>query len=440
MPTLLKVAGSLLIALGTLSGQTPPAPTLRFHHLHYRVPDPGAALGDAADAFQGTRIILQGLGVGVRVGRQYLLFDRMEADSSSSRGPKPADAYVEAVRWLVAKGARVDPPSLADTAVARTIPGATLAHVAFAVDDLRTVTAALGATPLSANDDRAFFRLPSGATVEIVRDTDRPDAFWCPMHPGVRSPATGTCRICAMALVPIPPPRLGEYKVDVTLVPRTGGGASGLQIAVRDPETGDPVKQFIDVHDRPFHLFILSRDLSQFAHVHPEPTADGGFVLSQDLAAGAHVLIADFLPAGGTSQLVQRAVVTPGYMGPLFGPVPELAVSEAEQVAGGLRIKMEAVSAAPRRETALRFRISDAATGLPATDLEPYLGAAGHLLAVSQDLTAAMHAHPEGHVTSGPVVTFTTVFPAPGRYKMWAQFQRRGEVVTAPFVIEVPQP
>ena len=92
------------------------------------------------------------------------------------------------------------------------------------------------------------------------------------MHPGVRSPGTGKCPICGMALVPIPPPRLGEYKIDVTLVPRAGGGASGLQIAVRDPETGDPVTQFIDVHERPFHLFIVSRDLTQFAHVHPERT------------------------------------------------------------------------------------------------------------------------------------------------------------------------
>ena len=167
------------------------ARTLRFHHLHYRVADPGAALGDAADAFKGTRVILQGLGVGVRVDRQYVLFDRLDPDSSSSRGPKPADAYAEAVRWLTAKGVRVAPPSLADTAVARTIPDATLAHVAFAADDPRTVMAALGATPVSVTDDRAWFRLRSGVIVEIVRDTDRPDAFWCPMHPDVRSPGRG---------------------------------------------------------------------------------------------------------------------------------------------------------------------------------------------------------------------------------------------------------
>jgi hypothetical protein len=49
-----------------------------------------------------------------------------------------------------------------------------------------------------------------------------------------------------------------------------------------------------------------------------------------------------------------------------------------------------------------------------------------------------MHGHPEGALSSGPVLTFGPVFPAPGRYKLWLQFQRKGKVVTAPFVIEVP--
>ncbi len=54
-------------------------------------------------------------------------------------------------------------------------------------------------------------RSPSGLGVEIVRDTTLPDVWWCPMHVDVRSPTGGSCPICSMALVPIPPPRVGEY-------------------------------------------------------------------------------------------------------------------------------------------------------------------------------------------------------------------------------------
>ena len=337
-------------------------------------------------------------------------------------------------------GVDVQPASLAETAVARRIPDATLDHVAFAADDLAAAVAALRQSALSATEDAARYKLRSGLTVEIVRDTDRPDAWWCPMHPDVRSPGSGKCPICTMPLVPIPPPRLGEYKIDVTVVPRAGGGASGLELAVRDPETSEPVKGFVDVHERNLHLFIISRDLSQFAHLHPELGRDGTFVLRHELAAGEYMLVADFLPTGGTSQLVQRAVVTPGYAGPLFGPLPELAPTASEQMAGGLRITMEAASPMARRETVVRFRMADRASGLPVTDLEPYLGASGHMLVVNQDMTTAIHAHPDGAATTGPVVTFAPVFPAPGRYKLWAQFQRNGAVVTAAFVIDVPQP
>jgi hypothetical protein len=430
-----------LAALGTGSGQTPAAAiTLRFHHLHYRVADPGAALGEAADAFEGTRTILQGLGVGVRVGREYILFDRVDTASRSRPRPrKPADAYAEAVGWLRANRVLVRPLSLAETAVGRPVSDATLDHVAFATDDLGPAIAALAITPSSRNDDRALFRTASGAFVEIVRDTDRPDTWWCPMHPDVRSPGTARCPICAMPLVPIPPPRIGEYKLEVTLLPRAGGGASGLRLAVRDPETGELVRSFIEVHERPLHLFVISRDLSQFAHVHPEIQQDGTLEVRLDLAAGEYMLIADFLPAAGTAQFVQRAVVTPGYTGPIFAPPPTLTVSPAEQVAGGLRIRLETEALRPRRESLLRFMMSDADSGLPVTDLQPFLGAAGHMLIVSNDLSAAVHGHPEGTRSSGPVVSFGPLFPAPGVYKLWVQFQRRGQVVTASFVVTVPE-
>ena len=140
------------------------------------------------------------------------------------------------------------------------------------------------------------------------------------------------------------------------------------------------------------------------------------------------------LSAGGRDarSSSQRAIVTPGYAGPLFGPVPELVMSPAEQVVGGLRIGMDAVvtRTAPRDAGAI-----------------PHLGRARR--ACRSPISSRISARPDTcsssirtrprrctHIrtassTSGPMVTFGPVFPAPGRYKMWAQFQRRGEVVTA---------
>jgi hypothetical protein len=243
-----------------------------------------------------------------------------------------------------------------------------------------------------------------------------------------------------MALVPIPPPRVGEYKLDVALAASPAGGASGLTLTISDPDSGARVSRFVDVHERPLHLFIISRDLSRFEHVHPERRDDGTFVLGKEIPAGEYMLIADFLPADGTSQMVQRAVVTPGSTASLFAPMPAPATSSLEQVADGLRIRLEHDVLRPRRESPLRFAVTDSESGLPAMDLEPYLGATGHLLIVSSDLSTAVHGHPEGGRTTGPTVTFGPVFPAPGTYKMWVQVQRRGKVITAPFVVTVSEP
>jgi hypothetical protein len=58
---------------------TPPIPSVRFHHFHFRVAEPAASMNQAAIALKGTRVLLRGLGVGVRVGGEYSLFDRLDA-------------------------------------------------------------------------------------------------------------------------------------------------------------------------------------------------------------------------------------------------------------------------------------------------------------------------------------------------------------------------
>ena len=432
--------GVLLAAPVLLPAQSSTATRLqlRFHHLHYLVADPGAALRPVAEALQGTRTIVPGVGVGVRVDREYLMFTRSADDASSQRRVRPAESYVDAARWLASRGLQVAPDALNATSVSRSLPDERLAHIAFATDDLPAAVAAIKARPISSSDVAATFRLPSGSIVEIVRDNDRPDAYWCPMHPDVRSPGTGKCPLCGMALVEIPPLRPGEFRLDARLIARPDGGASRVQLAVRDPDGGDVVTRFLDVHERPFHLFIIGRDLGYFAHVHPTLEADGTFDLHQDLSPGAYLLVADFLPSGGTSQLVQRMVTTPGYSGPLFASPPTLPSLPNEHVASGLRIRMDAGSPGPRRAADIRFELSDASTGQAITDLEPYLGAPGHLLIADNELTTAIHGHPEGAATTGPAVTFSPVLPHSGRYKVWVQFQRKGEVITAPFVIDVP--
>ncbi|MEP7218751.1 MAG: hypothetical protein ABI876_07525, partial [Bacteroidota bacterium] len=111
------------------------------------------------------------------------------------------------------------------------------------------------------------------------------------------------------------------------------------------------------------------------------------------------------------------------------------------------------------KDVMLHFQVRDA-KGKPITDLEPYLGAMGHAVLLSSDTKVYLHTHPmEGgtdhgsmdHGTMksdsgagaatehGPNVIFHTNFPSAGYYKVWGQFQHRGKIVTAPFVLKVEE-
>jgi hypothetical protein len=129
-----------------------------------------------------------------------------------------------------------------------------------------------------------------------------------------------------MTFVPIPPPRVGDYRMDVDVVPRRPRpGLGGLRLLIRDPERHRPVAAFSVVHERLLHLFIISRSLEYFAHVHPTMQPGGEFRLKHELPPGEYVVIADFLPKSGGAQMLERAIVAPGPGVAVFGDPPALA-------------------------------------------------------------------------------------------------------------------
>jgi hypothetical protein len=415
---------ALALTLGWFAASQPAAPQVRLHHVHYRVPDPAAAMNAAAARLGGTRVVVSGLGVGVRAGGEFVLYDRSgEPEASSAAQPDVGEAYAAAFRWLKAHGLAAAPESLAASRIARA-PAARCLHIAFAATDYEGVIRQIAAAPVGSTAESTLYDA-GGVIVEIVRESELPDAFWCPMHPDVRSGTTGKCPLCGMELVAMPPPRIGEYNLDVALKPGRNG-VTAIRLAVREPQSNALVTSFTTVHERELHLFIVSRDLEYFAHVHPDRSADGSFQIEQRLPAGEYMLIADFLPSGATTQMVQKAVIARGERSntPALPP----AVIDPD-----VRVSLKSENLAAGKDARLTFSVTDAATGEPITDLEPYLGAAAHLLVVRADLGDAMHEQPEEQSAGGPTISFHPLVPAAGEYKLWLQVQRRGRVLTFPF-------
>ena len=225
---------------------------------------------------------------------------------------------------------------------------------------------------------------------------------------------------------------------------------------------GEVVRDLQTVHEKQIHLILVSDDLADFNHLHPEPQADGSYRVSFTFPhGGIYRLYADFTPSA-TNQIVERFSVTASGT-----PTPRVALVEDKSLTktvDGLRVTMQlSESLRAGQELQLNFIVADEATGKPVTDLQPYLGALAHFVIITQDTSKYLHVHPmeagampgmDHEAMTGKMdqemkigqadkaaanftVSAHTTFPDAGLYKLWAQFQRNGQVIVVPFVVRV---
>jgi len=220
-----------------------------------------------------------------------------------------------------------------------------------------------------------------------------------------------------------------------------GGGPAGsgesTQIRLRlSTAGGEPIEAFDVNHEKLLHLIVVNKDLSYFAHIHPEYKEDGVFEIANDFPAGGEYrFIADFKPTDGDSMTKAEWIALEGDEAPLEPIAPNASLTDT---AGGQRVDLTVDGLEAKGETTLTFKVSDEATGEPVADLEPYLGAIGHVVVLSADGETYVHVHAEEGQGSGPDAVFETSFPQSGVYKLWGQFQRDGQVFTVSYVIDVP--
>src|SRR5258707_950154 len=140
------------------------------------------------------------------------------------------------------------------------------------------------------------------------------EIYACPMDPDIRGHEPGTCPRCGMKLVAgIPDPV--EYTMDLKVTPPAPKAQqrARFEFVVRDPWKDRPVTNFQLVHERLFHMFVVSQDLKFFIHDHPILEKNG--VFHYDLALptpGMYRVLGDFYPDGATPQLIAKTVLVPG--------------------------------------------------------------------------------------------------------------------------------
>lgn len=193
------------------------------------------------------------------------------------------------------------------------------------------------------------------------------------------------------------------------------------------------------VHTRSFHLLVIDPTLTDYQHIHPEPTQTPGlysFKFTPKMAGGYRAW-ADITPKEtGKQEFIRADIGTPG----------SLKINKTESFeanAGGYRFTLSFDHALESKEEAMGTIHVTTAAGAPVTSLEPVMGAFGHIVGFYDDFRTVVHTHPMGSEPQsdsergGADLTFHIEPEKPGFIKLFAQVKIDGKELFVPFAVNV---
>jgi len=247
-----------------------------------------------------------------------------------------------------------------------------------------------------------------------------------------------------------------------------------FQSELQDPDRLR-VDDLIPDHGHLLHLFLVrTPDMRSFWHLHPEQKGDGQFsIVLPAVPAGHYRLYADIVHHTGFPETQVGEIELPAIAGAAVSGddsgVADLAESDkVSPLSDGHRMIWErdagtlnAGTLNAKQAIWFRFRVEDR-DGRSATDLEPYMGMAGHAVFMRTDGEVFAHVHPAGSVSMAAAalangemagvdmsamhhgnmpseVSFPWGFPQTGDYRIFVQVRRAGKVETGVFAAKVSQ-
>jgi hypothetical protein len=249
-----------------------------------------------------------------------------------------------------------------------------------------------------------------------------------------------------------------------------------LRLQLGNPNEAEPTRfrteqpdrirmdDLIPDHGHLMHLFVVRMpDMKAFWHLHPTQTQPGEFAQNLPiLPEGQYKLFGDIVHHTGFPETEVATVNFPSVTGEALqgddaGGLNFVVADKVAQLSDGYRMVWQRDDKPFKANQPywFRFRIEDK-DGKPATNMEPYMGMAGHAVFLSTDDNIFAHVHPAGSVSMAAVslaegqssmadmknmnhsaptaeVSFPYGFPKAGEYRIFVQVKRAGKVETAAF-------
>lgn len=224
----------------------------------------------------------------------------------------------------------------------------------------------------------------------------------------------------------------GAFHLTLTAAPEVVEAGQQVEVTLQLTDAyGAPVTAFEIVRGKKLHLTIVREGLDKFTHTFPEPGPQGTMVTGMTFPdGGTYFFHVEFTPRDGSevTLMAELHVEGTGSAAPPLDPYVPGMVQTSEMLAN---VGVEAGLGTHRISFALMDLNEE-----PLTDLEPFLGAKGHFIALSADGRQYVPAEPVSGDKENEVV-FEARFPGPGIYKGWGEFQRAGTVLVVPVVMQI---
>jgi hypothetical protein len=277
---------------------------------------------------------------------------------------------------------------------------------------------------------------PADQTTGTEQHAEEPHVhtYACPMHPEMQGHEGEKCNICGMPLehmdhVPV----AGNFTMEfsATPTPVVAGKPVSLSFVPKNQDKPDVLVPLDVEHEKKIHLIIVSEDLSWFNHIHPEFQADGRYVVNETFPnGGTYSLYSDFKPSGSTHQLDRKELQVEGKA----KPAVKFTVPKTKAVSGDFSVLLKPDAPQFLSNTEIHFdgELSKGGKRYDVNDLQSYLGAKGHMVAIHMASKTYVHLHPE---VENDILHFHATFPEPGMYRAWLQFMAEDKLHTVDFTI-----